>query len=281
MSSIGRIFIVLNLGLAAAFLGWAANALHTTDDYKAQFEAEQSAHAAAVKTLQDDLDQAKAAQQATDDDLRARTEAVNTTQAEADKFKGQMEEAKRTAAELQSRLGTIADTLKDYNATIAQMSGQKDDSVQRANEAENERDDAVEAQQAAELAQAGAEENSRGLEQTIADLNVDMVALNSQHSSLETQMQMLIEYTGVSPEMLVSQPLIEGRVLEASAGLVMLNVGDEDMVKRGFTFEIYNGGTYKAQVRVVDVQGSVCSAVILHTVDGTTITQGDAASTRI
>lgn len=285
MSLIGRIFIVLNLGMAAAFLGWAANALHTTDDFKSQLETEKAERATQVAELTTTLDEAQAKLRQAEDDLRTRTEAVNTTQSAADSFKSQMEEAKREAAQLGAQLDTISATLSDYNDTISQMNGQKDDATQRASEAERERDDAVEAQQTAELAQRDAEEAAAGLQQTIADMQVQMTDLQGEYSSLETQLQMLIEVTGVSPQLLRDQPLIEGRVLEArhdlAPGLVMLNIGSAENVKRGYTFEVYAGGVYKGQVRVVDVQESICSAVVVNAVSGTTMGQGDAVATRI
>ena len=44
MSPIGRIFIVLNLILAALFLGWASLNLATSHEYKGKLEAEEVAH---------------------------------------------------------------------------------------------------------------------------------------------------------------------------------------------------------------------------------------------
>ena len=44
MSPIGRIFTVLNLILAAAFLGWASNTLATSKQFKDKYETEKTAH---------------------------------------------------------------------------------------------------------------------------------------------------------------------------------------------------------------------------------------------
>ena len=54
-----------------------------------------------------------------------------------------------------------------------------------------------------------------------------------------------------------------------------------DGVKPGYTFEIYDGATYKGQVRVDYVHDNTCSAMILRTRPGQTIRQGDSASTRL
>ena len=71
------------------------------------------------------------------------------------------------------------------------------------------------------------------------------------------------------------------RDLTCSPGLVMLNVGADNNVQRGFTFEIYRGSTYKGKVRVENVQGKYCSAVIIDSRPGTTIAQGDRAATNL
>jgi hypothetical protein len=80
-------------------------------------------------------------------------------------------------------------------------------------------------------------------------------------------------------------PLIEGRVLDVAMnvqpGLIAINQGSANGVERGFTFEVYDGKTYKGQVRVEYVHENVCSALILRAVPGQKIKQGDSASTRL
>jgi len=80
-------------------------------------------------------------------------------------------------------------------------------------------------------------------------------------------------------------PLIQGAVLQVvgdmEPGLVAINKGTADGVKRGYTFEIFNGRTYKGMVRVESVRENMCTAVIIRNVAGTTINQGDGAATRI
>ena len=285
MSLIGRIFIVLNLGMAAAFLGWAANALHTTDDYKQQLADAQAAALTEKTDLEGQISDLNAKLSTATADLGIRVNELDDAKSQRDSFQTQLETANAEAAKLSGQLDTITATLSDYNDTISQVTSTKDDATERANEAERERDDAVEAQQTAELAQAEAEERASGLEQTIADMQVSMTDLQGEYSALETQLQMLIEITNVDPQQITRQPQIEGAVLEARhdlpPGLVMLNVGEADGVMRGFTFEIYRGAQYKGQVRVVDVQENVSSCVILNAVEGTTMAQGDKAGTRI
>ena len=80
-------------------------------------------------------------------------------------------------------------------------------------------------------------------------------------------------------------PLIEGAVLQTeysiAPGLVALNVGSGNGVQRGFTFDIYSGNAYKGQVRVESVRPGMCTALIVRTVTGQAIAQGDSATTRL
>ena len=63
--------------------------------------------------------------------------------------------------------------------------------------------------------------------------------------------------------------------------LIAINRGSDHGVKRGNTFEISRGTTYKGQARVEHVRANMCTAVIQRTVEGTVIGQGDSAATRL
>lgn len=283
MSPIGRIFIVLNLILAALFLGWASHALGTTEDYKGQLEAEKTAHVATQTQADKDKEERDTTIAALQDQVRSTTESQKLVTADKERFETQLSEEKRRNEQMQGNLTTISNTLNDYNDTIRQLETTKDGLVERAHEAEGERDDAVAQAAAAEQARRDAEEAKAGSDQQIADLEVERTGLQDQVSQLETQKAMIMELTGMEASDLVAVPKIDGQILDVrldlAPGLVMLNVGGNQQVKRGYTFEVWQGSQYKGQVRVVDVQGDVCSALVANTVAGTTIRQGDRAST--
>ena len=67
--------------------------------------------------------------------------------------------------------------------------------------------------------------------------------------------------------------------IDTDPGLVLLNVGRNSGVKRGYTFEIFRGNQYKGRVRVENVQDTFCSAIVTGVNEGRTISQGDRAST--
>ena len=155
--------------------------------------------------------------------------------------------------------------------------------MERAHEAARERDDAQAAAQTAELARRDAAEASQAAQLRIGDLEAARASLQEALAASEMVVATLVEVTGVNIDDIQVQPQIEAAVLDVRhdlpPGLVMLNVGRDKEVKRGFTFEIYRGSQYKGQVRVENVQANVCSAIIIRSVGGTTIIQGDRATT--
>ena len=177
----------------------------------------------------------------------------------------------------------IKSTLGDYEATFTRITNEKDQAVQRAHEAEQARDDALTAQADAEAAQRDAEDAQRGLERQIADLEMSLTSANEQVASLDTRLQVLVETTGTSYEDILVQKKVDGAVLQVDTnlGLVMLNVGGDDGVRKGYSFDVWSGNQYKGQVRVVNVQAGMCSALIENPIEGAPIRQGDSASTRM
>ena len=285
MSSIGRIFIVLNLLLSAAFLGWAANALSTADGLEEQLATAKTEHAAALAELQEQNSALNIeVSTASDEQARFRAERDSEKSA-AESLKTQLDEEKRRNDELAGQIAQIQATLNDYNDTIAQLSTDKDAALQRAHDAESEKVAAEQAAQAAEMAKRDAEELAQGAQATIASLQGQTSELSTQLSDSEAQLQTLAQLTGRNLNDIAAVPDIDAAVLDVntslSPGLVTLNVGTADGVKRGFAFDVFDGKSYKGQVRVENVQANLCSAIVISLMEGASISQGDRASTHL
>ncbi|MAE27655.1 MAG: hypothetical protein QF724_01945 [Planctomycetota bacterium] len=285
MSPIGRIFIVLNLILAATFLGFASNNLAASDKYKGQFEAEQVAHAATKEAADTETSTMRTQIQ----ELENTRELLRSEkQAEADRAdrNGRDLQAERDkGSQMRADLDRITEVLGNYDATIRSAMDGKDQAVAQSREAEGERDDALSAQSDAEMGQSAAEEALARANGQIADLERSLTAEKRHSASLDTQLKTLVDATGVSLAEITALPLIEAAVLQTeysiAPGLVALNVGSGNGVQRGFTFDIYSGNAYKGQVRVESVRPGMCTALIVRTVAGQNISQGDSATTRL
>lgn len=281
MSPIGRIFIVLNLVLSAAFLGWASNALSTTEDYKTQLEDANKEHAAALEAKEAELSKMQVDLNDVTRQQATFREERDQQKADAERLRTQLDEQKRANDTMQANLTKIQSTLGDYNNTIAQLTQQKDAAVERAHEAERERDSAVQAKDAAELARRDAVEAQKNAETMVADLQSDKADLEAEVSKMATRIAIVQEQTGIALNTVEAVPTINAYILDVNPdlGFVVLNKGAKDGVKAGYTFDVYRGSAYKGQVQVRDVQDGMSSALIKN--QKSPIAKGDQAATRL
>jgi hypothetical protein len=283
MSAIGRIFVILNLVLAAAFVGYASTSLAKGSEWKKQYEAEVKAHADTKSLLDTDKSKLQTdlnTERGLKDQYMAQADAAK---AEADRNAADLETARRTIADLTASVASIEATLAGYNQTIAQVTAAKDAAVEDAREQERARVAAEAERDAAVLAQRDAQDGLSASELAIAQLERDLTTSRKEASKLDAEINQLVVTTGMPRDSIASTPAIQARVLQVSydlkPGLVALNVGSEQGVKRGMTFQIFSGSTWKGQVRVENVQPGMSSALITDMTAGQTIAQGDNAAT--
>ncbi len=285
MSSVGKIFIILNLLLAAAFLGWASSAVSNSQKWMSEHTALKATTDAEREDLNAQIDTLTADKGQIEQSRVQQRELANQLQARADNLETQLAEAKAMNAQLRGDVTAIQETLNGYKDTIDQLEANKDRAVDESRQRERERDEAVAAKLAAEEAQRAAEETLAGAEQMIAQLETDLTSTRGDLSQRSTELSTLMDITNTTLDQVTSQVLVEGSVVEVRndvpPGLLALNVGADDGVVRGMTFEIFNGNQYKGQARVQSVLADKCSALIIRTVEGRSVQQGDRASTRL
>ncbi len=285
MSPIGRIFIVLNLILAAGFLAAASTLVAEGESWKVK-------HDTAVA-------EATAKQAELDEQVSALRVENDTTSAEAATSRDERDDEKAKSDRLEGQIASLERQLNDQktvnetnSSSISAIQGTLADVTSSKNQAIASRDKAVEQRNAANAKAEAANSKSEKLTTENAELNRTITGLNDKlamaaktNSSLETQIATLVDVTGVSLDEIRATKLINASVLQAvydvKPGLVALNVGAADGVQRGYTFEIHNGLAYKGQVRVENVHDGMCTAIILRVEDGQTIASGDKASTRL
>ncbi len=285
MSTIAKIFTVLNVILAAAFLGWAANAVQLNTDYKTKLEQEQAAHnetkallskdksdlAAKLKEadeartrLQTQVEEAKAENSRVDNDNKANASKLETMESDYKKIAGTLE-------------GIQADAKTAHEAQLKAQAAQHD--------AESKAKDASAAQLAAEAKATKLEGDLIAANELIANKEKELKTAETERQQVKTQLETVVAATGYNLKDIQAMPLIEGKVLAVEMGvepgLVSINCGEGVKVKRGYTFELFQGTTYKGQARVEYVYPDMCSAVLVRKVKGETIRVGDGAATRL
>ena len=285
MSPIAKLFTVINVVLAGVFLGWAANSLSKADSWK-KLHDDLKVKAAATEAA---LGTEKSGLLAKQAELEAARVALlgerDSAQSDVERLKGQLADEERKNNEMRGSVTTISASIDNLTAQNKQLADARDTAQQAAREAEKEKEAAVAAQSAAELKASELETSLHTAEGNVADLEKANTTLKKEVESLTTNFEALAKFTNTSIGDFTAMPQIEGRVLDVAMnvkpGLIAINKGSAHGVKPGYTFEVYDGRTYKGQVRVEYVHENVCSALVLRTVDGQQIRQGDAASTRL
>jgi hypothetical protein len=285
MSTIGKIFTVLNLILAAAFLGWAAHALNVNQEWRQKYEKNVADTTKAKSEVDAELKAANARLVQLDKDLQARVGENSDLKNAKERLDATVLDLTKKGTEMQASLDKIALTLQGIEEQKTALQNEKDKADKAMRDAETARGAAQQAQTEAEKTANQLKADNEKAQNSIADLEKQKTDLQKQRSSLETQLQTLVANTNANPADFMPVPDIQGGVLDVSMavapGIVALNVGSNKGVKRGYTFEIYDGKTYKGQARVEFVHGDMSSAIITRTVPGQTIRQGDSASTRL
>jgi hypothetical protein len=286
MSPIGRIFTVLNLILAAAFLGWASNTLATSKEWKDKYEGEQTAHEATRQEKDEEISSLRTAKEQAERNASLMREERDREKLRGDQAENEVQDLTSANSELRASVTKISESLDELRSTNERLGQDKDRAIQAQHEAEGQRDDAQEAQLAAELAQRTADEARTNAERRVADLELELGKLGKERDSLSTQLQTALDITNLTWDEITGPPLIPNAVIvqanyETTPGLVAINKGENDGVKRGMTFHVYKGSTYKGDVRVEEVQPTRCFALVRNVRPGQTISQGDSAATRL
>lgn len=285
MSPIGKIFTILNLVLAALFLGWAANAVSTGNDVQKRYNDEVAAH----KSTKDMLTAGQSAALTRANEAESQRQLMMTQRDDANARAARLEEDLKTAesnlTQLRTSVQKIEATLTDIVASRDQAAEEVKRMMQAQHDAEKARDAALAAQRESEGKLADLQAQLGTAETTIADLERTRESLKKQAGELETQLSTLVDATGVSLAALKSMPMIEARVIsvvdQPAPGMVAINKGRADDVQPGFTFEIYSGSQYKGRVRVNYVHDNTASATVVTLAPGQKIRQGDNAATRL
>ena len=266
MSAIGRIFLVLNLILSALFVGWAAKIINAENSYRTQYETKVSEAEAADMAANQRIDELSA-QLSTQKALQADVAGErDDLEREVANLKSDLETERLRVAELESNDKTMTNALSGFRTRIESMVSATDAADAEARDAMAERDAAVAARMQADTQRKKAEDMLDQANLQIADLEKDLTASEKMVSRQSAQLATIVDEYQIDLDKLMSHEYVEGNVLSVKnadgISLVALNVGSEDKVMRGMTFQIWHQGRYKGEVRVESVSPKMCSALM-------------------
>lgn len=286
MSAIGRIFLVLNLILSALFVGWASKVIKHEDSYRSQYEQAVTDAEAAAKAAEAELTAVSAQLQTVKAEEANATSERDDAEREVANLKADLEAERQRVADLESNVKTMTASLSDINATLGSMEDSKNNAVADAREARDARDAAVSARMQADTARKSVEDSLDQANQRIADLEVALTSANKMVSRQSAQLATIVNDYNIDLSSLMDQPYVEATVLSVKEAngiaLVALNVGSDDNIKRGMTFQIWKNGRYKGEVRIESVTPGMSSALVTVLADDSVpMAEGDNAATRL
>lgn len=284
MSPVGKVFVVLNLMLAALFLGFAASLLGTSGEFKSKYEAEVTARAAdqaafeeqiaslevQTSTLKEELGRSQLESQSTSANLKATQDDLQTERTSNS-------ELRESVSGINTQLGGFQENIRDLQRRIATL----EDENRSLRES---RDGAMDERDSSSLALNREKEAHRGTQQSLSDAQAELARISEQLGHSEAMLATAQRLYNIDWKTIGQQPHLEGVVLEARSdgpmATVLLSLGGQDGVKRGYTFDVYRGGAYKGQVQVEVVNATNAAAYVTRA-SGAAIERGDTFVTNL
>ena len=281
MSPIGRTFIVLNLVLAGAFVGFAGTFLQKQHNWKEEHSKLNEEYTTAQATWDTDRERLSS----TNEELRASLDSVEQNlQARDRELANEKDEVKR----LRDENGSLAASFASLNSfaeasrqTLAEMTSQSQAAYQASIDAQSARDAAI-----SEKDDAVAENGQ--LKNQIASLqeqgrNKDMQLASLEQNGREKDLLLdVARAKGFVDRMAV--PMLAGTVSMVTGNLCTLMITDNPSnaeIKPGYTFAVYDQGGYKAEARVTKVDSDKGAAFCTFEIKNGDVKVGDKASTHL
>jgi hypothetical protein len=277
MSTIAKVFVVLNLLLAVAFLGAAATFLGYVDSYRGKFTAEEEAHRttktnkdkviadrdAEVAKLKGEVNTAQQEKATATDREMVTTRAYNELKTAYDSTS-----ASHTAL---TRAHTVAqDTIKGLTELKEQLQSNATALKEATRLAQDEKGAAVKAMNQAQLDL----DNSRGL---IKELETKLSTVEEALSRAQFAREAGIRGSGAPTGTGEPQPMQNAKITASDprSNIVVISIGSEDGVKVGYRYVVSRGASYVGMIEVTSTEGKQAAARSIRDLQKSEIRVGD------
>ena len=268
MNSVARVFVVINLLLAAGFLMAAATFLKQTSNYKQELVDEQTAHADAVAAKEAEAGELRANIQRLQDDLSNSGQSVSALESEKSDLTVRLGAANEAKTQAETQMQTMTGSLTgmdgkvgDLKDRVGGLEGQIERYRQESIDARRERDEAV-------AARVAAQEELDDVQKTLKATRDNKNLAENLLGKAKTQ---LASYRAVYPAPAhADQKKVDGQVVryDAATNVIQVNRGKTHGVSRGYLIDIVRGGNYIGTARIDFVeQDSAVGSMTLNNGD--------------
>jgi septal ring factor EnvC (AmiA/AmiB activator) len=282
MSTISKVFTVLNLVFSLVVVGTIGSMLSHTEDWRAKHAKEVEERAKQVDDLNKKIESANGDRnnyEAKNRDLTnqladARSELTNAT-ATADQLRNDNSQLRGSVDGIQASLKAVETQLGDVEARNKAL--MEAETAHRATAATAEKDklDAQDDRARIEGELKRANDDIAAKEKQIAELDATLGNLRAEREALVKM--------GMDIDKLVGGaiPQIPAKVSAVGEGFVVLSVGQNEGVQIGYPFDVYRGDRYVGRVLVEHVLPDSATARITMKNGDLAFQAGDAATTRL
>jgi predicted nucleic acid-binding Zn-ribbon protein len=250
MSSMAKIFVVVNLAFGIIAFGSAATLLGAQDDYKKAYLEEIAAHKkdkADDQVIKDDLDLQKTQQAQKASEERGRAETLQ----------GQVEELRANLAAANTANDTLRAAVDSFSKELQaanQMNKSNQEFLQRlADDAKKATNDMLNAKSTLDK-EIG---NRVSLEQQVTELSDQVQTLAAEKGDVETRLRetdfWLTKYRERFGDIGMQSAGAPGQVMAVRGPLVSISVGSADKVKIGDWYAISRGPNYVGRIKITSV----------------------------
>jgi Tfp pilus assembly protein PilX len=280
MSSIGKIFVIVNLVLAllvVGSMGALLNASRATRDDVTRLETALAEKEAQLAQGESDFATRK----------RQLEAEKQTLQSEVQDLKVERDNAQRNADRQTTDNQQLRDDFTKLTASVGLLQQDLSAKEQRNGELQATSDDlrtqALDAQEQArqaEIARRDLAEQIAGFESQVEQLDGELTAALDRARQAERLLE-VAQGAGFNPHSILATPAIDALVAQVDTDydFVILDKGKADNVEKGFVFDVYRGGDYLGQVRVDQVHESHSTAKIV--LERSPMRAHDRATTRL
>lgn len=285
MSTFAKMFVFVNLALSVVYIGVAGTLLAQKVDYKEQWKTQKRDSDKEISIREQKVNELTSQLEDLKKEKATRSRDLAAAKKQNDEYRENITVLRDDNGKLDSRLANVEDNLKTISQEIKEkdeankrLRKENEDMRSKADDAEKEKEQALDdkARLEEELSQSKNLVTSlqKELNKTKSDLEESKILIDSARSA------------GVDFEAIHSpEAPVDGKVMAVSneVNLVMISVGADDGVKKGYHFTVYRGSLYIGQLIIEDVFKDMSSARMkLETMaKGQQILEGDNVSTRI
>lgn len=283
MSTMSKVFVVLNLVLALFLVGTNASMLSNNDDFRRKLMESEESRTKERAKAKTDLDLVNGDKATRDLENRALQNQKADLESQLGTQKATADQFRNDNNQLRNAIDAINLSLKSVQGDLADVQGRNKALMDSNETCKKETADAKKAQMDAEDDRARIEGDLKRATDDVAEKERQLAEATKERDNLRAQLEALTKL-GVPVAELIGNnvPLIEAKVSEVGPGFVVLSVGEHDSVKVGYSFHIYRGAEYIGRV-VVDrvLPDSSTARVTLKNSKNLEFKALDSATTRL